>query len=237
MPTKLGDRMRLGIRRNLMKKNILLQLLFLVLLPSIVVAASSFWDSLVWDTDKWDSSDNSTTTTTAIGGTTTTKVSTTTTTVNIDNITGSAKSKVIYSLPYFHTEPSAVTYCILSNQSSDNTSAVTFAVKANSASNAAGTVNTFPSAPLYAKMTQMLTFSGYSVTCGNSAIDLTSELSGATSYGGVLSIYSTGTALNCTNITISCFQGTTTPRRNLAGYLCQDNSTAGSAGKSIVVGY
>ncbi|MBF0465792.1 MAG: hypothetical protein HQK88_13070 [Nitrospirae bacterium] len=216
-----------------MKKNIILQLLFLILLPSIVVAASSLWDSLVWDTDSWDTSDNSTATTT-----TTSRVSTTTTTVNVDNITSSAHSRVIYSLPYFHTDSSAVTYCMLSNESSDNTSAVTFAVKANSSGTPAGTVNTFPSTPLYSKMTKMITFSDYSVMFGNSTLDLTSELSSsAYSYGGVLSIYSTGTALNCTNVTLSCFQGTTNPKRNLAGYVCQDNSTAGSGGKSIVVGY
>ncbi|MBF0464495.1 MAG: hypothetical protein HQK88_09405 [Nitrospirae bacterium] len=64
------------------------------------------------------------------------------------------------------------------------------------------------------------------------------ELSGsAYSYGAVLSIYSTGTALNCTNVTVSCFQGITNPKRNLAGYVCQNNSTAGSGGKSIVVGH
>ncbi len=224
-----------------MRKKIILQLLFLVLLPSIVVAASSLWDSLVWDSDSWDTSSGTTTTTTTAtsgGGTsTTTAASTTTTTVNADNVTSSAKSRVTYSLPYFHISANNVTYCVVSNVSSDNITGLYFAMKANSAGTATGALKEFTTTKLYSKMSKMITFSGDSVYFGNDTVGLSSELGSSYSYGGSLVFYSTNTGLNCNSVLISCFQGTSSPKRNVAGIVCQDNSTAGAGGKSIVAGY
>ena len=82
-----------------------------------------------------------------------------------------------------------------------------------------------------------MTFSGDSIYFGNDTVGLPSELGSAASYAGTLTFYSSDTGLNCKSVLVSCFQGTSSPKRNLAGYICEDNSTIGPGGKKIMLGY
>ncbi|MBF0466383.1 MAG: PQQ-like beta-propeller repeat protein [Nitrospirae bacterium] len=184
---------------------------------------------------KDSSSGSSTTTTTATVVSTTT--STTTTTVNATTIISNSRSTVTYSLPYLHTNTSNVTYCEISNVSTDSVTGLYFAMGANSSGTPTSALKEFSTTTLYGKMSKMMTFSGNNVYFGNDTADLSSELSSASSYGGTLTFYSSNTGLNCKSVVLSCFQGTTSPRRNLAGLVCEDNSTIGPGGKNILTGF
>ncbi|MBF0465696.1 MAG: hypothetical protein HQK88_13030 [Nitrospirae bacterium] len=137
---------------------------------------------------------------------------------------------VSYHLPYLHTNTSAVTYCV-ANNSSSNTLTVSFTATAtangastNGATNSYGYV-------ISGHTTRMFTFSGqvvYQNGPTDERVDLVVDTDPSASYGGVLSFSSTGTSgtLNCKNVMMSCFQGTTNPKRNLVGIICDDNTTA-----------
>ncbi|MEO5355796.1 MAG: hypothetical protein H7844_00675 [Nitrospirae bacterium YQR-1] len=82
---------------------------------------------------------------------------------------------------------------------------------------------------LLAKSTQMITFSGQTVTTGSTSISLLNNTGGASSasvmYGTKLTFASNDTSASCSTIGIACFQGTTSPKRNLSGILCYDGSS------------
>ncbi|MBF0519447.1 MAG: PQQ-binding-like beta-propeller repeat protein [Nitrospirae bacterium] len=145
---------------------------------------------------------------------TTTTASTTTTTVNSGTIVSNSRATVTYSLPYLHTNTNNVTYCEISNVSADNVTALYFAMGANSDGTPTGALKEFPTTMLYAKMSKLMTFNSEYIYFGNDTVSLLSELGSATSYGGTLTFYSSETGLNCKSVVVSCFQGTTSPRRN-----------------------
>ncbi|MEO5357185.1 MAG: hypothetical protein H7844_07800 [Nitrospirae bacterium YQR-1] len=151
--------------------------------------------------------------------------------------TTTALSTVKYYIPYLHTNTNNVVYCIASNSSSDNSTGY-FKVTSNDNGTLTGKFNSF-STVFTAGTTNMLTFSGQTVYTGSGSdkIDLSSDTGTSAAYGGTLKFDSTGTSLNCKNLTMGCFQGTTTPKRNLAGFICEDNSTVGAGGLNIVTGF
>ncbi|MEO5356833.1 MAG: hypothetical protein H7844_05990 [Nitrospirae bacterium YQR-1] len=149
-----------------------------------------------------------------------------------------AASNVYYYMPYLHTNPSNVVYCFLSNAA---TAEATVSVAVTSSSTKpVGTANTF-TATLGAGITKMISFSSQSVTFGSESKDITTETGGTvnsvTAYGAKLSLASTGSDLNCKSMTMSCFQGTTNPKRNVLGYICEDDSTSGPGGNKNVLGF
>ncbi len=180
------------------------------------------------------SSTSTTTTTTSL---TSGNSTTTTTSLTSDNITSTTKSKVTYFLPYFHTNTNNVTYCVISNISTDNVINIYFSVGANSSGTPTGAQKEFISTKLFSKMSKLMTFSDQLIYFGNDTMDISSELGLATSYAGTLTFNSTGTGLSCKNILMACFQGTTNPKRNLAGFICEDNSSVGPGSKKMLVGF
>ncbi|MEO5357375.1 MAG: hypothetical protein H7844_08760 [Nitrospirae bacterium YQR-1] len=146
---------------------------------------------------------------------------------------------VYYYLPYFHTNANNVTYCVASNMSSENLT-VSFTVGSNPTGNPTGTSNTF-STQLGSKTTRMFTFSEKTVTAGTDSVSVSSEVADASSYAGTLTFSTTatatGTKATCKSLLMACFQGTTTPKRNLIGYVCEDDSTEGPGSNKIMLGY
>ncbi|MBF0567865.1 MAG: hypothetical protein HQK95_03260 [Nitrospirae bacterium] len=131
----------------------------------------------------------------------------------------------------------------------DNLTTMIFTVMSNAAGNPSGnasptTYATAARVPFGKSI--LLTFSGQQITAnGTQIIDLTNNTGTGTlsSYGGRLDLFSANTAgpaggaslpgfqstasarsaFNCSTIGMSCFQGTTTPKRSLVGYTCSDS--------------
>ncbi|MBF0465694.1 MAG: hypothetical protein HQK88_13020 [Nitrospirae bacterium] len=150
---------------------------------------------------------------------------------------GTNGTYVTYYLPYLHTNPAGVVYCVVSNFGigADNITHVNFNIMGNERgsvdrSTAQLTVlNYFTS-----KKTVMLAFSGQGIYVGtttdNQYVNMSSILGTSEMYGAKLSFVSTIVAgtnavrdshLNCKNLVMSCFQGTSNPKRNLVGYSCE----------------
>ncbi|MEO5358750.1 MAG: hypothetical protein H7844_15835 [Nitrospirae bacterium YQR-1] len=150
-------------------------------------------------------------------------------------------SNVYYYLPYFHTISNNVTYCVAANMSSEELT-VSFTVGANHNGNPTGTSNTF-STKLGTKTTRFFTFSEKTVTAGSDTVSISSDVGDASSYAGTLKFTTTaefpttGTKATCKSLLMSCFQGTTTPKRNLIGYVCEDDSTDGPGSNKIMLGF
>ncbi|QWR77356.1 hypothetical protein [Candidatus Magnetomonas plexicatena] len=193
-----------------------------------------------------------------------------------DNTTTTG-GNVYYNLPYLHTNPSGVVYCIVANLSSNNVTSASFTVKASSNSNPTQTALTFPSTVSFsAGSSNMLSFTGKYIYVGSTKVaDLSTSL-GLTSssdnttggsdnttgggkggskdnsfsifsnsgsdnsdkvyYGGTLS-FASGSSIDCKKIAMSCFQGTTNPKRPIGGYTCEDDSTTGVAGGKNVLSF
>ncbi|MEO5355774.1 MAG: hypothetical protein H7844_00560 [Nitrospirae bacterium YQR-1] len=171
-----------------------------------------------------------TTTTTAAGG-----GGQTTTTVPGGG-GGTVMGTVSYYIPYLHTHTNNVTYCYIANFSS-NALTTSFTVNA-AATKPVGNATTFGDT-LGAGLSKMVTFSGTTISLGVETLDLASETgTGLTAYGGTLKFTTTVTGgASCKNVIISCFQGTTQPKRNVVGYLCGDDSTSGPGSSSILLGF
>ena len=153
----------------------------------------------------------------------------------------SEASTVYYYLPYLHSNADKVTYCVVSNMSSEllNT---TFTVGANSTGTATGTANSLST--LAIKTTQFLALSEQTVTFGSASVTLSTDVADktSTSYAGTLTFTSaatgtTGTKATCLSVLMACFQGNSNPKRNLVGYACKDDSTEGPGGNNNVLGY
>ncbi len=141
---------------------------------------------------------------------------------------GSA-SNVYYNMPFLHTSTNNVVYCWLSNLSGSSVSGTNFTVKANETNNPPKTAVTFPSsAYIPSGGTHLITFTGQSIYYGTTqAADLSSSTGTSSAYGGVLQFTSTGTGdITCKNIVMACFQGTTNPKRNIVGNVCEDDSNS-----------
>ncbi|WP_420265124.1 hypothetical protein [Candidatus Magnetominusculus dajiuhuensis] len=136
----------------------------------------------------------------------------------------------------------------------DNITTMRFTVMSNAAGNPSG--NSSPAFGTAARVpfgkSRLLTFSGQQITAdGMQVIDLTNDTGTGTlsSYGGRLDLISANTggasnlslpglhafatarsAFNCSTIGMSCFQGTTTPKRSLVGYTCSDSGLFNNIG-------
>ncbi|MBF0464765.1 MAG: hypothetical protein HQK88_08995 [Nitrospirae bacterium] len=156
--------------------------------------------------------------------------------ISVTNV--NAASNTYYYMPYFHTNQGNVVYCYLSNASNY---AVTISVSVTSAATAPTTnVSTFTTT-LGRGISQMISFSGQNITFGSETKDISTQTGGTgnslTAYGLRLTLASTGSDLNCKNMTMACFQGTTSPKRNVLGYICEDDSTSGPGGNKNVLGF
>ncbi|MBF0466609.1 MAG: hypothetical protein HQK88_08635 [Nitrospirae bacterium] len=135
---------------------------------------------------------------------------------------GNLWATAYYYLPYFHTNAGNVIYCVASNTTNGT---VTPTITVTAASNASPTSNTYTLSDIAAKTSQMITFSGTSVLEGTSVTSILGAFSGSVtdtiSYGGTLAFIGSG---DCSTIIMSCFQGNTTPKRNVTGYNCYDGT-------------
>ncbi|MEO5357940.1 MAG: hypothetical protein H7844_11665 [Nitrospirae bacterium YQR-1] len=164
-----------------------------------------------------------------------------------------AASYVRYFLPYLHTNTNNVVYCVVSNNGGmfDNVTTATFRVAANSAGTATSTTGETPSqnpAATYRnfdyKKTSQISFTGQAIYVGTSTTapwDLSNVTDTSGGYSGELTfvstlVGSTGTTtgdkvaslLNCKKLGMACFQGTTSPKRNLVGYTCEAGTYDGT---------
>ncbi|MBF0458216.1 MAG: hypothetical protein HQK99_10015 [Nitrospirae bacterium] len=150
-------------------------------------------------------------------------------------------TNVYYYMPYLTTVSGAEVYCMASNFSTDDVTSTTFAVMASAVSQAPQTARTFPTINNIAKgRTQQISFIGQTVTVDGTTqvVDLSSDTGTNSSYGGTLHFSSTGsTGINCKTLLMTCFQGNTSPKRNLVGYICEDDSTSGPGNTKNVIGY
>ncbi|QWR76450.1 hypothetical protein E2O03_002535 [Candidatus Magnetomonas plexicatena] len=157
---------------------------------------------------------------------------------------------ITYSLPFISPNTNGVIYCVISNFSLDNATTDGFAVMSLQGSVASQKYYYFPSnLSIKRKKSTFLMFYANNAVIGDNLtiydnsthIDYSSEINGGYLYGVKLKFTSTGgtgiSGITCKNILMACFQGNTNPRRNLVGYTCEDNSTAGPGGKPIVIGY
>lgn len=177
---------------------------------------------------------------------------------NVSTVT--AADTVTYTLPYLHTASANVVYCVISNNTSDNaTVGVYLTAYGNKLSAISGDkINTSTTAnkTIQAFQTSMMTFGGTTnsgtdiyltisdgTNTSNNVIGSVSGVSG--SYGAYLVLLKTTTvvadnnvaSLSCENAPMACFQGTSTPKRNLVGYQCKHSNTGAWAGASNIYTY
>ncbi|QWR76618.1 hypothetical protein [Candidatus Magnetomonas plexicatena] len=167
-----------------------------------------------------------------------------------------AGTYVKYFIPYLSTNTNGVTYCVLSNMGGmfDNVSRTVVQVTGNAAGNASQAVITHDDPAAYNNMTfrstNQLTFSGQYVYIGTGNTQIftltsdTSTASGLQNYGLTLSMVAASTTVNvnagsaagiarssmldCKKMSMSCFQGTTSPKRNMIGYTCESGMYDGT---------
>ena len=156
-------------------------------------------------------------------------------TVSLSLIIEDNADSATYYMPYIHTHTNNVVYCVVSNVSTSSVtgSFTTMTLESGSASQTAGT-----SFSIDAKATQLITFSGNTMTTGSSTITLSDLTSGSsTGYSGKLAFTGatssgdsefggaiTSSTVTCSDVPMSCFQGTTSPKRNLVGHTCEDGT-------------
>lgn len=157
-----------------------------------------------------------------------------------------ASDTVSYWLPYLTTDTTAPVYCVLSNMGTqggsfeDNITYFQFSVRSNAAGNTSQSTGTAFSR-VAAGRSALLSFIGQTVYMNGTALfDLTNDTGTGTlaTYGGKLDMtgaYTPGvtgipsgsvtarSTFNCSTISMSCYQGTTSPKRNLKGYTCSDS--------------
>ncbi|MBF0466188.1 MAG: trypsin-like peptidase domain-containing protein [Nitrospirae bacterium] len=164
---------------------------------------------------------------TYLGATSTTTTAAGTNTTTTTSTIGGSKN-VSYTLPYLHTNPSGVVYCMASNMTSSSQTGFVM-VRANSVGTAFTPSYESTTFPLSGKTTEMLTFSGQALTAGTTSISLLAKTGGtATStvmYSAKLTFSSNDSTSSCKSMGLACFQGTTSPKRNVLGVLCNDGST------------
>ncbi|MEO5357512.1 MAG: hypothetical protein H7844_09470 [Nitrospirae bacterium YQR-1] len=157
---------------------------------------------------------------------------------------------VTYTFPYVSAHASGVIYCIVSNFSQDNATTDGLAIMSAQDSATSQKYYYFQSnLALRKKRTTYLLFSSRAAALGDNLttsdnatnVNYSSEISEDATYSVKLKFTSTGgpgiSGISCKNILISCFQGTTLPKRNILGYTCEDDTTAGPGKKNILIGY
>ncbi|MBF0568202.1 MAG: hypothetical protein HQK95_04980 [Nitrospirae bacterium] len=168
---------------------------------------------------------------------------------------------VTYTFPYLTTSTDKPVYCVVSNMTQDNAS-LHFYVLADSAAmtTSASQIQDVAqnSAIVYAFQTRMVSFEGLSINVdGTSFGSLSGKVNANNNYSGSLRLtqqaagyndgagaatvkYGNATDLDwtCGNIPMACFQGTTTPKRNLIGYVCSDEMMRRvTAANGLTTGY
>ncbi|MEO5356232.1 MAG: hypothetical protein H7844_02915 [Nitrospirae bacterium YQR-1] len=166
--------------------------------------------------------------------------------VTLATISGAVDATYVsYYLPYLHSNTNNTVYCVVTNfgTHADNVTHVAFTVMGNSSGSTTRNNKVMFSNDVIDKfayrMTTQIAFSGQGIYFGTSTenknTDLSSIISTSESYGARLTFISTikfGTNakrdshLNCKNISMACFQGTTSPKRNLVGYSCESGYTS-----------
>ncbi|MBF0344111.1 MAG: hypothetical protein HQL06_07755 [Nitrospirae bacterium] len=169
--------------------------------------------------------------------------------VGVGTSTVSGADTVTYTMPYLHTAAANVVYCVISNNTSDNATVAVYltATAAATLTTTSGdkiTTSTTANKTVQAFQTSMLTFDQTNIlltisdgtNTSNNTIGGVSGVSG--NYGAYIVLTSTNTnvtansaaSLSCERAPMACFQGTTSPKRNLVGYQCKhSNTTAGFA--------
>ncbi|MEO5357696.1 MAG: serine protease [Nitrospirae bacterium YQR-1] len=133
-----------------------------------------------------------------------------------------AGSTVTYNMPYLHTNSAAISYCWLSNTTTD-TATATFTVMSNNSSSSPSQSAKTKTISIAGKKTALLTFTGKSIKSGSTSVDISGDISGTdVAYGLKIVLTISGSNATCETIGMSCFQGTTSPKRNLKGYTCRD---------------
>ncbi|MBF0463706.1 MAG: hypothetical protein HQK88_01015 [Nitrospirae bacterium] len=164
-----------------------------------------------------------------------------------------AGSYVRFIIPYLHTNTNNAVYCVVSNMGGtwDNISRTVMQVGSNTSANSSTGLILPDDASAYTLMTyrssQQFTFSGQYVYIGTANTEIF-DLTGSTSTNSALGAYSakltfvaasTGanpwnafstnySNLDCKKMSMSCFQGTTSPKRNLVGYTCEAGTYDGT---------
>ncbi|WP_052566981.1 DUF1566 domain-containing protein [Candidatus Magnetobacterium casense] len=155
-------------------------------------------------------------------------------------------AQVTYTLPYLHTNPVNVTYCVISNMTAD-TSTVGVELTATAAGNMSGPTNdlistmTTANKQINAYQTRMLTFNGKDISLDTNVIGSIPEVAPKSglygSYGASIVITSESAVdpvgLSCGSVPMACFQGNTLPKRNLVGYLCRSNNLGALGGTAV----
>ncbi|MEO5359786.1 MAG: hypothetical protein H7843_04990 [Nitrospirota bacterium] len=131
----------------------------------------------------------------------------------------------IYYMPFFTTDTANPTYCWIANKSTGSATA-SIQIMTNNSSTAPTQIPLTTTLSLPAKRSKMVTFYSTTIIADSTILDISSEVGSSgvpVVYSADITFSSTGT-LNCTMLGMSCFQGTTTPRRNLVGYTCYDGT-------------
>lgn len=143
-----------------------------------------------------------------------------------------ASDNVTYRFPYFHTAGANVIYCVASNYTGTS-AGVTLTPRSSGGSYSASSFSLVSLGNLPGNTTDMFTFNGSSATSlvggANATISGPDTSAKGAFYSADLSFGNTTAAagtLDCSNILLACFQGTSTPKRNLVGYFCMMNTTA-----------
>ncbi|MBF0536991.1 MAG: hypothetical protein HQL03_01925 [Nitrospirae bacterium] len=132
-----------------------------------------------------------------------------------------------YSLPYLHTAAVNPIYCVISNLTNAGVTLgfqVTSTAAGQLSAAAADSLASVATASKTVNVTQtrMLSFEGQDIKMdGVKIADTASSTAVPTpgnSYGGIIIV----TGASCIEAPMSCFQGTTTPKRNVVGYTCKD---------------
>ncbi|KWT84191.1 hypothetical protein [Candidatus Magnetominusculus xianensis] len=135
-----------------------------------------------------------------------------------------------------------------STSNDDNVTTINFTVLSNSNGNASRAAASVVNASAYKiamRRTRLMTFSGQAITVdGSQTHDLTSDTGTGTvaGYGGRLDFIAASSVgapfgvagvagqtntlrstFNCSTVGMACYQGTTSPKRNVVGYSCSDS--------------
>ncbi|MBF0466923.1 MAG: hypothetical protein HQK88_00005 [Nitrospirae bacterium] len=191
-----------------------------------------------------------------------------------------AYDNVTYTLPFLGVSTNNVVYCFASNASTDNVSVGVSVMGTSGSTKPAQDVAMLGGVIIYAKQTQMITFTGSTATLGSAVADLSQNVGTNSSdmYGIHLTFFGSYTgvtttarysqitpiinnedgnqlfnvanaflcsplpyivfgpqttttmskngkptvAASCLSVGLACYQGTTSPKRNLVGYTCMD---------------
>ncbi|QWR76205.1 hypothetical protein [Candidatus Magnetomonas plexicatena] len=143
---------------------------------------------------------------------------------------------VTYFMPYLHTDTNNPVYCVVTNFGigADNITSLSLNVMSAETSTFNRYFTSLESTNLlnYGR-TVMLTFSGQNMYVGTSTsnkVDISTLVGTSEVYGAKLTFISTiqkdsnalrTSHLNCKNIPMACFMGTSNPKRNMEGTICE----------------